>query len=164
MKLKSEGCWSLVTLGVHRGAVCGFCHMMCAPGLAGAGVSANCCHWAGSRDQSRLLGQVVPETLYQDSSHPGMGPSAPGICVWRRVSAALDPLHDDCVMSASLAAGVLDVTGVTRSQRWRVTWGLWDTLLGGVVCWWCQHIVPSLCSHLSTERSPSGQHISDTRF
>lgn len=60
-KLKSKGCQSLVTLGVHRGAVCGICHTVCALGMAGAGVCVLLT--AGSRDQSRLLGQAVPGTL-----------------------------------------------------------------------------------------------------
>lgn len=48
------------------------------------------------------------------------------------MSAALDPLHNDRVPGASLAAGTLDVAGVALCQRWCVMWGLVGPAAGSV--------------------------------
>lgn len=108
MKLTGEGHWSLVTLGVHcRGRVASAvsAHAVCSRDMCAA-----CCHRAGSRDQSRLPGQAVPQHF--------------------RMSAAPDAPHDGHVPAVSPAAGTLDVTGAALSQRWRGTWGLQDPPLG----------------------------------
>lgn len=129
MKLTSEGHRSLVTLGVRRGAVYGICHAACAPEMAGACVLPTATRLgAGTRAGSR--GRWCPRPSGSTAGHPGTRLAAPGLCGWRRVSAALDPLRDDRVPGASPAAGVLDVAGVTLCRRWCVTWGLWDPTLG----------------------------------
>lgn len=130
-KLKSEGCQSLVTLGVHRGAVCGICHAVCAPGTAGD-VCAACCREQGPEQAPGAGGARDPLAGQQPPRH-GAGSTCP--LTGDGCPAALDPPHDDRVTSASLSAGALDVAGVALCQRWRVTWGLWDPPLGrcGVV-------------------------------